>query len=475
MDFSGTNLQSILNSSLRHQNIKLVMTISKAEELISIVSNTFRNDPYMKLVIDNTNNLIITSETSKILSHVKLVHPIQFLFKDALAKMSRFGDGNTFLILFMGNLLKECKDLLINGMKPRQIVKALRIVKKESMKIMDRLKMKQDVDFSDECMLSEVLRPIVKNGILVSLLSKAVVESSFVNPDDIRIQKIPTGCLEDSYVIRGMILEKSVRGLVKKCKGKVAIFNTSLDIERTETKSTLLFEKAEDMLNFSRDEEMGIRCLVDSICENANLVVCSGSVKEQFAEFFDEHRVMVVKVESKFDIRRIMRMTRGCILQSIRKPRREEVGEIDCVSVVYENGKPYVKFEKKDSNIVSIVLKDGISSNLDEYEVLLEKGIKALENLREDDLYFVEGGGTFEKMLSDELKELSAITNDTSKLVFDGFIKALSCFYPLDKTHGLKDIYDVKRHALECAVDLTSEILITDDYLADKGNMKNEQ
>ncbi|ELQ74456.1 Chaperonin complex component, TCP-1 theta subunit (CCT8) [Trachipleistophora hominis] len=143
MDFSNTGLQSILNNSVQHKNVKLIMTVSKAEELIDIIASTFRADPYRKIVVDSYNNLLITSETTKILSSIKLVHPIQFLFKDVLLKMSKLGDGNTFLILFVGKLLRECRDLLVKGMKAPMIVSSLKKIKKELFVIMDDLKEKQ--------------------------------------------------------------------------------------------------------------------------------------------------------------------------------------------------------------------------------------------------------------------------------------------------------------------------------------------
>ncbi|ELQ74455.1 Chaperonin complex component, TCP-1 theta subunit (CCT8), partial [Trachipleistophora hominis] len=270
--------------------------------------------------------------------------------------------------------------------------------------------------------------------------------------------------------VHGMFLEKALQGTIKKSGGKIVIFNTSLDIERTETKGTLLFENAEDMLNFSKDEEKRMLCLVDSISENVNAVICNGNINEQYAEFFNNNNVMVIKVNSKFDIRRIMRMSKGSLLQTVRRPRREETGEIDSITTVYDEGKTYLRLEKKDSNIVSIVLKDSLASNLDESELLLEKGIKIMESLRDEDLYFVNGGGVFEKQLSDRLAEKSTNIRDSSKLVYSAVVKALSYFCPPDDvdTEQLKDIYSVKQRALEYAFDLACEVLMIEDYLVAK-------
>jgi len=54
-------------------------------------------------------------------------------------------------------------------------------------------------------------------------------------------------------------------GEIKKTtKAKVAVFTCALDISQTETKGTVLIRNADEMLNFTRDEEKHLEKVIDS-------------------------------------------------------------------------------------------------------------------------------------------------------------------------------------------------------------------
>ncbi|KRH92759.1 Chaperonin complex component, TCP-1 theta subunit (CCT8) [Pseudoloma neurophilia] len=503
MDFSSTGIQSILNESLQHKNVKLIMTVSKAEELINMIESTFGKDPYKKILLDNYDNLVITSDTTKILQSIKLVHPFQFLLRDVLNKMNKLGDGNTFLILLIGKFLNRCKDLLAQGMSAYQLVESLKDIKKRVLTQMDALEtglertesssmcnLNMSFDDSkrnnqesfenkrsdfDEDALRKALCTILKDEKLVDLLTDAIVRSGFINPDDIRIQKIQTGSLEDSFVINGMLIENSVETEILEKKGRCAIYNTSLDIERSETKGTLMFEKAEDLLNYSKDEDKSIEAVCDSISENCDIVFFNGNVNERFVEFFNLKNVLTVKVISKFDLRRLMRMTNSKLLQNIKKPLLEDTGLIDSIKTVYFGDKKYLKMEKNGSNLVTIVLKDSLSSSLNENELLLEKGIKVLENLNNKNFCFVKGSGHFEKELAQFLeKEAESITSG-KKMVFNDIAKALREFECKNVEKEVFDILLTKRHAFESACDIACEVLMIEDYLVAKADVPMQE
>lgn len=470
MDFNNTGLQSILTDSVQHKNVKLIMTVNKAEELINMIASTFRNEPYKKMLVDQYQNLIITSDTNKILGSVKLVHPIQFLLRDILSKTLKIGDGNTFLVLLLGKILNKCRELLIKGMKADQIIDSLKFVKNFILEKIDQIKEKKNADFTDSSFLKSILNPILKDDFLVDILSEAVIKSKLSNSDNIRIQKVYTGSFDDSFVVPGMFIENSIDTNMYEKSGNVAIFNTSLDIERSETKATILFEKADEMLSFSRDEDKSIENLVNSISENTDILFFNGSVNEQFVEYFNNKGVMVVKVISKFDLKRLMRMTGAGLLQNIRKPQENELGKADQIKTVYQGNKKFLQIEKNDSNVVSIVLTDSLKSNIDEAEILLEKGIKSICNMKNENVFVLKGSGILENELSQFLDDESKKISDFNKHVFKAISKVLKEFYDQieQKKEDLNDSYITKRNAYEAAFDVAAEVMSVEDYLVSK-------
>ena len=64
------------------------------------------------------------------------------------------------------------------------------------------------------------------------------------------------GSLMQSEVIKGMVLTKDVEGAVDEVKdAKVAIFTCPIDASSTETKSTVLLQSAQELMNYNEGEE----------------------------------------------------------------------------------------------------------------------------------------------------------------------------------------------------------------------------
>ena len=76
------------------------------------------------------------------------------------------------------------------------------------------------------------------------------------NVDSVRVVKIMGSSIFDSKVVNGMVFGREAEGLVRKAlKAKIGIFTCPLDITQTETKGTVLIHNAQEMLNFTKDEE----------------------------------------------------------------------------------------------------------------------------------------------------------------------------------------------------------------------------
>lgn len=79
------------------------------------------------------------------------------------------------------------------------------------------------------------------------------------NVDSIRVVKVMGSSLYESKVVKGMVFGREPEGIIQNAtKAKVAVFTCPLDIQQTETKGTVLIHNAQEMLNFSKDEEKHI-------------------------------------------------------------------------------------------------------------------------------------------------------------------------------------------------------------------------
>lgn len=72
----------------------------------------------------------------------------------------------------------------------------------------------------------------------------------------IRTCKILGGSLSDSFVLKGLVVNRNTEGSIKHAKNpKVAVYGCPLDTETSDTKGTVLIKNASELLNYTKSEE----------------------------------------------------------------------------------------------------------------------------------------------------------------------------------------------------------------------------
>jgi T-complex protein 1 subunit theta len=173
-----------------------------------------------------------------------------------------------------------------------------------------------------------------------NLVSEACLKALPRNPNNfdsefIRIQKILGGNINDSYVINGLVVNRNVEGSINDfVKPKVAVYSCPLDPDNADTKGTVLIKNADDLLNYTKGEEDHCEKIVKEIVESGvNVVVGGGSINDVMMHYFEKHKVMVVKVLSKFELRRLCKCVGAIALTRLGAPVAEEMGQCDRVHV----------------------------------------------------------------------------------------------------------------------------------------------
>lgn len=165
------------------------------------------------------------------------------------------------------------------------------------------------------------------SSFLTDLVVKAAMEILPANPrnfnvDSVRVVKILGSSLEESQVVRGMVFHREPDGDIKRAeKAKVAIYSCALDIQQTETKGTVLLHNAGELLDFSKGEEGKLEQIVKEIAESGVKVVVVGSgVGDLALHFCNRYGLMVVKVLSKFELRRLCKVIGATVLTRLVSP-----------------------------------------------------------------------------------------------------------------------------------------------------------
>lgn len=240
------------------------------------------------------------------------------------------------------------------------------------------------------------------------------------------------GCgLTRSEVMRGMVFKRQVEGEVNNQKlAKIALFSCPVDIIQTETKGTVLIKTAEELKNFSRGEENMLEQQIKAIAESgAKVVVAGGKFGDMALHYLNQYNLMAVRLNSKFDLRRLSKAVNGTVLPRLTAPSEEELGYCDLVSVEELGDTTVVTFrnEGKDGRIATIVIRGSTDNYMDDIERAIDDGVNNFKGLTKDGR-FLAGAGATEVALSQEIAEYADTLPGLDQYAVRKFATALEVF-----------------------------------------------
>jgi T-complex protein 1 subunit theta len=428
--------------------------------------------------------MVLTSDAATILRELDIVHPAAKLLVMASQQQdAEMGDGTNMVIVLAGELLKKAEELLRMGLKTSDITQGYEKAQNYALKVLegelfgrsfsyrvfqglsnmphfrahfvqlltdvvlidlevDRLK---ELHSQEE--LCKALRTVVASkqsgteDLLASLVAEAVLAVLPKNPvnfnvDNVRVVKIMGGSLEQSRVIKGMVFGREPEGTIKKArKAKVGVFSCPIDISQTETKGTVLLKNAQEMLNFSKGEEEHLEAAIKELYDSGLRVVVAGSsVGDLALHYLNRFNILVIKILSKFELRRLCRVVGATPLARLGAPMPDEMGSVDVVETTEIGGDRVTVFRQEEANAVTrtatIVLRGATQNHLDDVERAIDDGVNAVKAITKDPR-LVPGAGATEIQL---VEKISAFADKTPGLPQYAIRKYAEAFEVIPRT-----------------------------------------
>uniref|UniRef100_A0A8C7IC44 T-complex protein 1 subunit theta n=2 Tax=Oncorhynchus TaxID=8016 RepID=A0A8C7IC44_ONCKI len=332
--------------------------IQACKELAQTTRTAYGPNGMNKMVINHLEKLFVTNDAATILRELEVQHPAaKMVVMASHMQEQEVGDGTNFVLVFAGALLELAEELLRMGLS-----------------------------------VSEVL--------------SIFPESGNFSVDNVRVCKI-LGCgLTSSSVLHGMVFKKETEGDVTSIKdAKIAVFSCPFDCMVTETKGTVLINNAEELLNFSKGEEDMMEAQVKSIAEaGANVVVTGGKVADMALHYANKYQLMVVRLNSKWDLRRLCKTVGAVALPRLTPPTPEEMGHCDSVYLdeVGDTQVVVFKHEKEDGAISTLVIRGSTDNRMDDIERAIDDGVNTFKVLVRDKR-LVPGAGATEIELARQI------------------------------------------------------------------------
>lgn len=420
----------------------VIRNIEAAKQLSQIVSTSLGPNGMKKLVVNHLEKILVTSDCATIVQELEVQHPAaKLLVLAATMQEKECGDGTNFVVSFAGELLKKAEDLLHTGLHTSEIVtgykaafdKALEMLPTLAIHKVQDVRNKEEVASALQSVLAtkyfgyqDVLGPYVAEAAL-SVMPPAPRKAS-LSVDSVRVCKLQGGTIKDSLVMKGMVLSRDTEGTIKRAEdAKVTVFGCGLEASATETKGTVLIRTAEDLMNYNKGEEKLMDDIIKSIAESgAKIVVTGGTISEMALHFCERYKLMVVKIPSKWELRRLCGAVNATALVRLGPATPDEMGHVGLAEVREIGGRKVTVFEQSsdESRIASIVLRASTHHVLDDLERAVDDGVNTVKVMTEDPR-FVAGAGAAEISLAAKIAKLADASSGLDQYAMRKFAEAL--------------------------------------------------
>ncbi|KAF7944108.1 hypothetical protein EAE96_010517 [Botrytis aclada] len=421
------NIPNAPNSNLFKQGYQnydsedgaVIRNIDACRTIASTVQTSLGPYGRNKIVINHLQKMILTSDAATILRELDVVHPAAKLIVMASQQQeAEMGDATNLVIVLAGELLKKAEDLLRMGLKTSDIVIGYERAQKFALEELENLVVDKVEDMRSQTELSKAIRTVIaskQNGnedFLANMVAEAVLAVLPKNPinfnvDNIRVVKIMGGSLEQSRVVKGMVFGREPDGSVKKAtRAKVGVFSCPIDISQTETKGTVLLHNAKEMLDFTKGEENQLETAIKELYDSGLRVVVAGSTVGELAmHYLNRFGILVIRILSKFELRRLCRVVGATPLARLGAPMPDEMGSVDIVETLEIGGDRVTVFrqENETTKTATLVLRGATMNHLDDVERAVDDGVNVVKAITRDPR-LVPGAGATEIQLVERIQ-----------------------------------------------------------------------
>jgi len=421
----------------RSNNIMAALAISDA------VKSTLGPKGMDKMLVDSMGDVVVTNDGATILKEIDVEHPAaKMIVEVAKSQDEECGDGTTTAVILTGELLKYSSQLLEQNVHPSVITRGFKLASDKAIEILNSNSISLNKD--DKQILRKIAmtsmsskggagpaKEILSNVIVDAITSIAVEENGkiIVDMDNILIQKQKGGSIEDTKIVKGIILDKERvhDGMPKQVKNaKVILVSAALEVKKTEVDARIQINAPTQLQAFLDEEESMLKKMVDKVKNSgANVLICEKGIDDIAQYYLAKHKIYAIRRAKESDMEKLAKATGGKIVANLDDLTSSDLGFTGLVEErKFGDDKLTFIMDCKNPKAVSILLRGGTEHVVDELERGLHDGLFVVKVALEDGKITV-GGGAAATELSMALRNYAPSVGGREQMAIEAFAHAL--------------------------------------------------
>ncbi|EXJ60163.1 T-complex protein 1 subunit eta [Cladophialophora yegresii CBS 114405] len=369
------------------------------------------------LLVDQGGKQTITNDGATVMRLLDIVHPAARILTDiARSQDAEVGDGTTSVVVLAGEILKEVKELVEQGVSTQTIVKGLR---RSSQMAINKIK-EIAVNVDDTKDKRETLRKLAATAMSSKLIhrnagffTKMVVDAVLsldqedLNEKLIGIKKITGGALEDSLFVDGVAFKKtfSYAGFEQQPKSfknpKIVCLNVELELKAEKDNAEVRIDQVSEYQAIVDAEWQIIYDKMEALYKTGAKVVLSKlPIGDLATQYFADRDIFCAGRVSSDDLERVCQAT-GAVTQSTCSDiLPQHLGTCGLFEERQIGGERYNLFSQcPEAKTCTLVLRGGAEQFIAEVERSLHDAIMIVKRALTNHT-IVAGGGAIEMEVS---------------------------------------------------------------------------
>ena len=416
--------------------------IMAAKMVCDIVKSSLGPRGLDKMLVDSLGDVTITNDGATILKEIDAQHPAaKMMIEISKTIDTEVGDGTTSSVIFAGTLLAKAEELLKKDVHSSVIIEGFQAASEKALEILSEISKK--VTPNDRETLLKISSTSMESKLISEdsePLSKIVVDAIMnitettdtkpsVDLDNLKVEKKAGGSIQDTTLIKGIVLDKEVvhSGMPTKIQqAKIALLNTAMEIEKTEMSAEIRINDPTQMQMFLEEENRMIKTMVDKIHSiGANVVICQKGIDDMAQHFLSKHGILAVRRVKESDMTKLAKATGARITSNIEDISEKDLGAANLVQQKKVESDKWVFIEGcKNPQSVTLLIRGGSQRVVDEVDRSIHDALMVVKDVIEKP-EIVAGGGAPEAVLASFLKDWSERFEGRQQLAINKFAEAL--------------------------------------------------